>query len=52
MGSIDDLKKMGMDPEMLEQFSKNFMDQLFKRRKKKDKEDEDEDDEPGASFYM
>ncbi len=52
MGSIDDLKKMGMDPEMLEQFSKNFMDQLFKRRKKKDEEDEDEDDEPGASFYM
>ena len=52
MGSIDDLKKMGMDPEMMEQFSKSLMDQLFRKRKKKDKEDEDEDDEPGASFYM
>ncbi|MHA1726017.1 MAG: hypothetical protein ACTSXH_14490 [Promethearchaeota archaeon] len=52
MGSIDDLKKMGMDPKMIEQFSKSLMDQLFRKRKKKDKEDEDEDDEPGASFYM
>jgi len=52
MGSIEDLKKM--DPEMMEQFSKNLMDQLFKRRKKKkdNDDDNDEDDEPGASFYM
>ena len=53
MGSLDDMKKMGMDPEMMEQFSKSLMDQLFKQRKKKDKKDDDEDDEdPGASFYM
>jgi hypothetical protein len=53
MGSIDDLKKMGMDPEMMEQFSKNLMDQLFKRRKKKkDNEDDEDEDDPGASFYM
>ena len=54
MGSIDDLKKMGMDPKMMDQFSKSLMDQLFKqRKKKKDKKDEDdEEDEPGASFYM
>jgi len=53
MGSIDDLKKMGMDPEMMNQFSKSLMDQLFRKRKKKDKEeDEDDDEDPGASFYM
>ena len=52
MGSIDDLKKMGMDPEMMEQFSKSLMDQLFRKRKKKDKEEDDDDEDPGASFYM
>lgn len=53
MGSLDDMKKMGMDPELMEQFSKSLMDQLFgQRKKKKDKEDDDEDEEPGASFYM
>ena len=53
MGSIEDLKKMGMDPDMMEQFSKNLMDQLFKKRKKKkDKEDNEDEDDPGASFYM
>lgn len=54
MGSVDDLKKMGMDPEMMEQFSKSLMDQLFRKRKKKDKKDneEDDDEDAGASFYM
>lgn len=54
MGSVEDLKKMGVDPEMMEQFSKSLMDQLFrKRKKKKDKEDDDDaDEDPGASFYM
>ncbi|MHA1720188.1 MAG: hypothetical protein ACTSWX_04120 [Promethearchaeota archaeon] len=53
MGSLDDLKKMGIDdPKMMEELSKSLMDQLFGRRKKKDKEDDDDDDDPGASFYM
>ena len=52
MGSIDDLKKMGMDPEMMEQFSKSLMDQLFRKRKKKDKEDEDEDDDENSNRFM
>ncbi len=54
MGSLDDMKKMGMDPEMLEQFSKSLMDQMFKQRKKKkdDNEDDEDEEDPGASFYM
>ncbi|MHA1583809.1 MAG: hypothetical protein ACTSVU_04325 [Promethearchaeota archaeon] len=50
--NLKDLKKMGIDPDMLEDISKNLMDQFFKSKKRKsDKDDEDEDD-PGDSFYM
>ena len=53
MGSMKDLKDMGLDPAAVEQISKKMMEQLFggKRKKKKDDDDE-EDDQPGSSFYM
>ena len=53
MGSMKDLKEMGLDPAAVEQISKKMMEQLFggKRKKKKDDDDEEED-QPGSSFYM
>lgn len=55
MGSMKDLKDMGLDPAAVEQISKKMMEQLFgAKRKKKKKGDDDEEDEeqPGSSFYM
>ena len=53
IGNIEDLKKLGLDPAMMEKLSKNMMDQLFGNQKKKKSDDDDDDDEePGASFYM
>ena len=50
--SLDELKDLGLDPDMMEKISKSMMDQLFGKKKKKDSKDDDEDDDPGASFYM
>ena len=53
VNSLDELKDLGLDPEMMEKISKSMMDQLFGKKRKKNSEDEDDDDEdPGASFYM
>lgn len=53
VGSLDELKDLGLDPEMMEQLSKGMMDQLFGKKRKKDSDDEDdEEDDPGASFYL
>lgn len=53
VGSLDELKDLGLDPEMMEQLSKGMMDQLFGKKKKKNSDDEDEEeDDPGSSFYL
>ncbi len=53
IGNLDELKDLGIDPDMMEKLSKNMMDQLFGKKRKKDSDDDDEDDDdPGASFYM
>jgi hypothetical protein len=55
-GNLNDLKDLGLDPEMLEKLSKSVMDQLFGQKRKKksnnDDDDDDEEDDPGESFYM
>ena len=52
MGSMKELKDMGLDPAAVEQISKKMMEQLFGKRKKKKSDDDDDEDQSGSSFYM